>query len=77
MVAINRDFHAYLDEMQVITVLLPYSYYSGVSTSFYLRKGKQRIPLEIRETIPLTDFIKYVCSTQEKIEFGGVLLHHR
>jgi pullulanase len=70
MEAINRLFYAYLDEMQMITILLPYSYHKGESSTFYLINGTEMIPLEIHEKIHLPHSLKYVCYSQIPPQIG-------
>lgn len=70
MKAINRLFYAYLDEMQMITILLPYSYHKGESSVFYLTDGKETGALEIREKIHLPESLKYVCHSQITPQMG-------
>jgi pullulanase len=71
MEAINRLFYAYLDEMQMITILLPYSYHKGESSAFYLTDGKETIHLEIHDKIQLPDSLKYVCYSQISPQIGS------
>jgi len=70
MEAINRLFYAYLDEMQMITILLPYSYHKGESSAFYLLNEAEMIPLEIHEKIHLPQSLKYVCYSQITPQIG-------
>jgi pullulanase len=70
MEAINRLFYAYLDEMQMITILLPYSYHKGESSAFYLTDGNETIPLEIHAKIHLSESLKYVCYSQITPQIG-------
>ncbi len=70
MKAKNRMFYAYLDEMQLITILLPYSYYNGESAAFYLSDGVENRPLEIHEKIHLPESLKYVCYSKTKPQIG-------
>ncbi|SEM39383.1 pullulanase [Mesobacillus persicus] len=70
MIANDRVFNAYLDEVQMITVLLPYSYHGGNSSAFYLTDGNEKIQLRVNETFHLTDSLKYVCSSPMKPEIG-------
>ncbi|MCM3670098.1 type I pullulanase [Mesobacillus maritimus] len=67
---INRLFFAYLDESQLITILLPYSYYDGHSSSFHLADGNGNTPLEIQEKIHLDAFLKYVCYSPFQPKIG-------
>ncbi|MFX3623104.1 MAG: type I pullulanase [Ectobacillus sp.] len=68
MLKVARVFEAYLDEMNMITVLLPKSY--GGAQQFYLKHGEEEWPLEIFNTIELPQFMKYECRVQAYLELG-------
>ncbi|MCP3741099.1 type I pullulanase [Rossellomorea sp. BNER] len=70
MLSIKRDFFAYLDRLDLITVLLPYSYNDGHSSFFKLIHGKEEWSLPILETITLHDQKKYVCKSEHTPQFG-------
>lgn len=70
MISIKRDFFAYLDEMSVITILLPFSYHEGLSSLFFIKIGDQKKPLFIKEKLVLEESIKYICISPHTIEFG-------
>lgn len=70
MKAKNRTFYAYLDEMQIITILLPYSYHNGESSVFSLSDGVENISLEIHAKIHLAESLKYVCYSNIKPQIG-------
>ncbi|MHC0038914.1 type I pullulanase [Pseudoneobacillus sp. C159] len=70
MISIKRDFFAYLDELSLVTILLPFSYHKGRSNSFYLIDGNQQKPLFIKDMVELKDSIKYVCTLNESLVFG-------
>ena len=72
MATIERDFHAYLDEMNVVTVIIPYDYDQGEKSSFSLKCREDEIPLKIVENIPHKDFMKYVCQLTDKIHLGDL-----
>ncbi|RFU68725.1 type I pullulanase [Peribacillus saganii] len=68
---IHREFYAYLDDMRLITILLPYSYHSGDSARFsILNEGKEAISLPINNIIGLNNFKKYECELAEPLKFG-------
>jgi pullulanase len=69
----DRLFSAYLDEMHVITILLPKSYYHGVSNTFYILEGSQKRKLKIKEVIELGNHIKYICTHETEVPFGETL----
>jgi pullulanase len=69
MLIIQRNFFAYLDEIKTVTVLLPHSYYEGHSSVFYLRdENNEKKPLAIKETYPLQDQNKYLCSLDTELQ---------
>ncbi|MFD2446449.1 type I pullulanase [Bacillus sp. CGMCC 1.16607] len=70
MISIKRNFFAYLDEMSIITILLPFSYYGGQSSVFHVTNDEQKVPLNINEKIVLNDSIKYVCQLPTSLSFG-------
>ncbi|WLR56024.1 type I pullulanase [Mesobacillus subterraneus] len=70
MIAIERDFNAYLDQMDVITVLLPYSYFKGTSNEFRLKGEGVDLPLAIQEKVLLEDAVKYICLSSIRPEIG-------
>ncbi|MDZ5472570.1 type I pullulanase [Bacillus sp. 31A1R] len=70
MIAIERIFYAYLDEIQVITILLPKNYHDGQSSKFYLIQRDYQELLTIKEKIELEDSIKYICISPIPPEIG-------
>jgi len=70
LLSIRRSFFAYLDEMSLITVLLPYSYFHGESTAFLLKGEKHNINLVIESKEKMQHFVKYKCRLNEKIQIG-------
>lgn len=70
LISIRRSFFAYLDEMSLITVLLPYSYYNGESTAFRLKGDNHPINLVIESKEKMQHFVKYKCRLNESIQIG-------
>ncbi|KOP83790.1 type I pullulanase [Cytobacillus solani] len=72
MKAINRKFSAYLDDMQIITILLPKDYFGGSSSKFSIRKMNRNeyVLLTIMNRIPLEKSVKYTCQIEEKLVIG-------
>ncbi|WP_442595566.1 type I pullulanase [Neobacillus sp. D3-1R] len=70
MISIKRNFFAYLDDLNVITILLPFSYHEGNSNLFYILDGDQKYSLQIKEKHTLTEFNKYICDFDTTLEFG-------
>ncbi|KON86692.1 pullulanase [Sporosarcina globispora] len=72
MITIERTFNGYLDEMHIITIILPYSYHQGRSSGFSLLSDlEEEFPVEILNSMPIEDAIKYTCRIDHKIEFGN------
>ncbi|HEY2421771.1 MAG TPA: type I pullulanase [Neobacillus sp.] len=69
MTSIERTFLAYLDEMKIITILLPLTYHHGMSSLFSIIDGTQSIPLKILESAQIESQMKYVCQLEEEIPF--------
>ncbi|MDR6122039.1 pullulanase [Bacillus sp. SLBN-46] len=57
----DRKFLAYLDELHIITILLPLSYHGGVSSSFYLVNESEKCPLDIIAKSEIGGHHKYIC----------------
>ncbi|MDF2854458.1 MAG: pullulanase [Neobacillus sp.] len=70
MISSNREFYAYLDEMNIITILLPLSYHQGLSATFALSYGSENKPLIINEQLQIENNRKYICHLNGDIEFG-------
>ncbi|WP_141433770.1 type I pullulanase [Bacillus sp. 03113] len=70
MIAVDRDYYAYLDEMKLITILLPHSYHDGVSSTFTFIYGNERTLLKIISQIYLADSVKYICRIDKDITMG-------
>ncbi|BCB05321.1 type I pullulanase [Bacillus sp. KH172YL63] len=71
MLVISRQYDAFLDTFQTITMILPYDYHGGESSHFSLIKGDEMIALHIEEKTPLNDAMKYVTTLQgEKVILG-------
>ncbi|ALC89631.1 pullulanase [Bacillus sp. FJAT-18017] len=70
MASVKRDFNAYLDAMNEITILLPLSYREAASASFTLSNGTTDIPLELVDITDVEDGLKLSCRFQGEFEFG-------
>lgn len=70
MIAIEREFYAYLDQVDLITVLLPYSYFHGESKEFRLKGEGIDLPLEIQEKRNLEEMVKYSCRASIQPDIG-------
>ncbi len=65
----DRKFFAYLDEMNIITILLPLSYHHGISSTFYMTTDTMTIPLQILEKMEIELNQKYVCQFEGNLSF--------
>ncbi len=70
MLVISRQYDAFLDSFNTITLILPYTYHEGNSSGFSLIRQNERIDLEIKEKIQLEDAMKYVAIIKNEIELG-------
>ncbi|MEI5908818.1 type I pullulanase [Bacillus spongiae] len=70
MLSISRKFDAYLDDMFQLTILLPYSYFDGKSSSFSLCLQEHKWDVHIKEVVCLEEHMKYICETNAIIQFG-------
>ncbi|WP_071393798.1 type I pullulanase [Bacillus tuaregi] len=71
MIAIERDYQAYLDEMKVITIIIPHPFHHDDEYSFSLVCDGGEYPLTIVERVQLNDFMKYICHVQAELEIGS------
>jgi len=71
MIAIEREYQAYLDEMKIITIIIPHALHHDDERTFTLECDGDEIPLTIVEKINLNEFIKYICHTQEELIIGS------
>src|SRR4051812_20142350 len=70
MISTERNFFAYLDEMKIITILLPLSYHHGKSSSFSISNEFDNYPLKILNECQIENNHKYICQLSEEISFG-------
>ncbi|MDQ0272228.1 type I pullulanase [Cytobacillus purgationiresistens] len=68
---IKRSFFSYLDEMQLITILMPFDNHHGQSAFFTLIHAGVQTPLNIIGVIEIENNKKYICSVEEEIIFGN------
>lgn len=66
----DQKFEAYLDKMDMVTVLVPKSYYDGEVNSLCLMRDGQSLSLKLKDRNVLHEAIKYECYCQIKIEIG-------
>ncbi|WP_066063378.1 type I pullulanase [Neobacillus soli] len=70
MIAADRIFLAYLDEMNIITILLPLSYHQGLSSSFTISYDFQEHSLKIIGKCQIENQMKYICQLEVDVSFG-------
>lgn len=68
----QRKYTAFLDEMRIITVLVPVTHHNGHSSRFFLKKDDWKVELDILEVQPLEGKIKYVCRSPVEPEIGKI-----
>ncbi|PLS02028.1 type I pullulanase [Neobacillus cucumis] len=66
----DRNFFAYLDDMNIVTILLPYSYHHGWSSEFHMITDAVKTQLDIVEKTEIEDHVKYICQFEGEITFG-------
>ena len=70
MIFIKREFEAYLDEMDSITILLPNDRHNGESGRFTLLLQEEQRPLHIIEKVHLEHSVKYRCKVDAPVSMG-------
>jgi pullulanase len=70
MIHIERLFYAYLDDVNIITILLPKDYHNGEASAFSLKQGSTTEKIAIVEKITLHDSVKYICRTDKEPQVG-------
>lgn len=68
----KRLFLAYLDEMNLITILLPLSYHNGYSNSFTISSGNENRQLQMLENKRIDHYHKYTCYAENEILFEKI-----
>ncbi len=63
LLVVKRDFEAFLDKMDEITILLPNNTFNGDSTHFTITYNDKSEPLTITDVQQLENAKKYVCSS--------------
>jgi len=66
----KRDYDAYLDDMNIVTILIPKESYHGEDKSFYFKLDGDLEQLEILDSYSIDHHQKYVCRLTYLIEFG-------
>ena len=71
MISIERAYFAYLDEMNVVTIIVPNVFEQNIISSFYLECEGEVNPLSIaKKSSTLSGSIKYICKTLENVDLG-------
>ncbi|MFP7299457.1 type I pullulanase [Neobacillus niacini] len=67
----DRNYLAYLDEMDIITILLPLTYHHGLSSTFSILDESHNVTtLQILKKQQIENFNKYICQLSEEISLG-------
>ncbi|WP_066366885.1 type I pullulanase [Neobacillus fumarioli] len=70
MIAADRKFLAYLDDLNMITILFPFSYHHGKASSFYISNGSEIRPLSVIKKDKIENYVKYICRLNFEFHFG-------
>ncbi|OCA91424.1 type I pullulanase [Bacillus sp. FJAT-27225] len=70
MALVNRDFEAYLDAMNEITILLPIAFREAVSDIFTLTNEVVDLPLDVVNTEEIESGFRLACKFDGEYEFG-------
>ena len=70
MISIERAYFAYLDEMNVVTIIVPNVFEQNIISSFIIECEGEVNPLSIAEIIQLGWSIKYICKTLGNVDLG-------
>ncbi|HVH95505.1 MAG TPA: type I pullulanase, partial [Bacillus sp. (in: firmicutes)] len=70
MISIERAYFAYLDEMNVVTIIVPNVFEQNIISSFNLECVGEVNTLSIEEVIHLNGSIKYICKTLDNLDLG-------
>src|SRR5579875_3308288 len=70
MISADRKFLAYLDDMNMITILIPFSYHHGKASSFYISNGSEIRPLPVIKKDKIENYVKYICRLNFEFHFG-------
>lgn len=70
MVSIRRSFEAYVDDVNIITVLIPAEQKGIMKPPFRLETETTDVPLIVREEYPLEEKYKYVCVADRAVTLG-------
>ncbi len=72
MAEIHRAFEAYLDHLNVITILIPLSYHGGNSSLFTLYDQQNHSwDIEIKNCIQIDGYKKYHCTVNAFLQIGN------
>jgi pullulanase len=70
LVKIKRSFEAYLDQIDLVVILVPKTNEADCGKSFYLKGNGQKEPLIFNTTVSLPDHVKYECSLSSRVQIG-------
>ncbi|MED4453177.1 type I pullulanase [Metabacillus fastidiosus] len=69
VIYVNREFEAYLDKLNEITILIPKEKHSDKKT-FILKMNGMEEDLLVKECYEIEKHIKYVCQTKQELDFS-------
>lgn len=72
MVSIRRSFEAYVDDMNIITVLIPAEQKEIMTPPFRLETETTDFPLAVREEYSLEAKYKYICVSDHPVTYGKI-----
>ncbi|MDQ0858011.1 type I pullulanase [Bacillus sp. V2I10] len=73
MLSVQRAYHAYLDEMDLITILIPKDMQSSDNKTFFLLDGETRLKLQCERQQDIENRVKYQCRLDSSIKPFGKL----
>lgn len=73
MLSVQRVYHAYLDEMNLITILIPKEMQASDNKTFFLLDGETRLKLQCERQQDIENRVKYQCRLDSSIKPFGKL----
>ncbi|WP_243386007.1 type I pullulanase [Bacillus kexueae] len=70
MLTVKREYEAYLDDMNIVTILWPEERIGNQDKQFYLCTSNENIHLQLKESYRIDRFHKYVVKLPNPLSFG-------
>nr|WP_279325985.1 type I pullulanase [Bacillus sp. FJAT-47783] len=70
MLSVKREFEAYLDDVNIVTILWPKESYHGQEKAFHLCLEDVTFPLDILENYAIERYQKFILKLKSPVEFG-------